>query len=64
MGGALMNIDVLKKIGFVKEADNIQYHKCPLCGKAINKADFKDTVSLREYNISGMCQACQDRIYG
>ena len=26
--------------------------------------DFKDDLSRKEYSISGMCQACQDSIFG
>jgi len=26
--------------------------------------DFKDDLSRKEYTISGMCQDCQDRIFG
>jgi len=26
--------------------------------------DFKDDLSRKEYSISGMCQTCQDNIFG
>jgi hypothetical protein len=26
--------------------------------------EFKDDLSRREYSISGLCQKCQDRIFG
>lgn len=32
------------------------------CGKPIGK--FDDAVSLKEYTISGLCQECQDSIFG
>ena len=32
------------------------------CGKAIGP--FKDEVSSKEYAISGLCQHCQDSIFG
>ena len=32
------------------------------CGKPISK--FKDELSAREYTISGLCQECQDKIWG
>jgi hypothetical protein len=35
---------------------------CPTCGEPI--AGFRDELSLREYKISGMCQACQDSVFG
>ena len=34
---------------------------CVTCGK---RADlFRDSLSVKEYNISGMCQICQDKIF-
>ena len=41
----------------------IDYHarnlgKCELCG--ITVTGFRDTISLEEWKISGMCQLCQD----
>lgn len=39
---------------------NLQADKCPLCGKDVNEADFRDQISRDEYNLSHMCQACQD----
>tara|TARA_R100000458_G_C8162611_1_gene166076 strand:- start:295 stop:534 length:240 start_codon:yes stop_codon:yes gene_type:complete len=35
------------------------------CVKCDGPADtFKDEVSKREYAISGMCQRCQDTVFG
>ena len=31
---------------------------CVTCGKPAT--EFRDTLSVKEYGISGMCQACQD----
>lgn len=38
---------------------------CPLpdCHKPIYSSEFRDEISLREYRISGLCQACQDKIF-
>ena len=35
---------------------------CPLCGGEIYT--FRDAMSEREYGISGMCQSCQDDVFG
>jgi len=35
---------------------------CPVCKNKIG--DFRNPTSRREYEISGMCQKCQDKIYG
>jgi len=32
------------------------------CGQ--NIGEFKDDLSLTEYRISGLCQKCQDEIFG
>lgn len=37
---------------------------CPLCGEEINVKDFRDELSKKEYEISGVCQKCQDAIWG
>ena len=35
---------------------------CVTCGSAADT--FNDEVSKREYAISGMCQSCQDSVFG
>jgi len=45
--------------------DRINAGKCPLCKAEINGVDnFKDGASIREYEISGLCQECQDKTFG
>lgn len=34
---------------------------CVCCGKPANS--FRDELSVKEYGISGMCQACQDSVF-
>lgn len=36
--------------------------KCMTCSDTIKS--FRDELSLREYKISGMCQECQDKVFG
>lgn len=36
---------------------------CWCCGQEVKPEDFHDELSLREYEISGMCQACQDKTW-
>ena len=35
---------------------------CVACGKPADS--FKDERSRKEFNISGLCQNCQDQIFG
>lgn len=47
---------------FPKAAEDIAAGNCPTCGKPVGK--FKDELSKKEFGISGMCQACQDSVFG
>jgi hydrogenase maturation factor len=53
--------DAIEKI-FPGTLEAIHSGKCPTCGKEIGK--FRDALSLKEYKISGTCQACQDSVFG
>ena len=46
---------------FPEMAQAIQEGKCPICKGEIT--EFKDELSVREYEISGMCQKCQDEFF-
>lgn len=35
--------------------------RCPICTKPVG--NFRDDLSRREYEISGMCQDCQDEVF-
>lgn len=37
---------------------------CPICSVPIKENEFRDMLSEREYKISGLCQSCQDKIFG
>lgn len=41
-----------------------QNGKCPFCGKEVKDDEFRNDISKREFIISGLCQNCQDEIYG
>lgn len=46
---------------------NVEENICPTCKKpigVITSETFKDRLSEKEYSISGMCQECQDGIFG
>jgi uncharacterized CHY-type Zn-finger protein len=36
--------------------------KCVACGGEAR--EFRDELSAKEYSLSGMCQACQDKMFG
>jgi len=59
-----MNRKLMEAAGFKKEMELVENRQCPLCQEKINVNDFKDDLSLKEFTISGMCQKCQDKIFG
>lgn len=40
----------------------IRSDKCVSCGK--DAIEFKNDLSRAEYRISGLCQKCQDEVFG
>jgi hypothetical protein len=60
-----MNRDLLRAVGCGKAVDAVDNGKCPSCGKPIQAfTEFVDDLSRREFGISGLCQECQDRVFG
>ncbi len=49
---------------FPNELESIRNNKCPFCKCGIDITKFKDTLSLKEFHISGLCQGCQDETFG
>jgi hypothetical protein len=43
-------------------SESVAGNICNLCGQPAEK--FTDRLSEKEYTISGMCQVCQDRVFG
>ena len=55
-------IDGFAKKAFGKSHTECKEEKvCTFCHKEI--AGFKDSLSRKEYGISGMCQDCQDKAF-
>jgi len=53
---------VSESAGFGKRKDSIRRDVCVFCKEpALN---FRDELSRKEYTISGMCQECQDKMFG
>ena len=53
-------LDAIEKM-FPGTRERIERSECPLCERPIDPyRDFKDPLSLKEYEVSGMCQHCID----
>lgn len=59
-----MNKDLMRHAGFKDEVDLVTQGKCPFCKKVIDSNSFRDKLSRKEFAISGLCQECQDEIFG
>lgn len=60
-----MNMKLIRALGFDKEADRVEGGKCPFCGKDIDvSTEFRNASSRKEFTISGLCQSCQDTVFG
>jgi len=60
-----MNEQIMKAMGFDKEVEAVKAGKCPFCLNYIDITHgFRDALSRKEYQISGICQTCQDEIFG
>jgi hypothetical protein len=53
----------LKILGFDKEVGKVEQGLCPFCDQPVSEKDFRDEISRREYELSGMCQNCQDQTF-
>jgi superfamily II helicase len=58
-----MNKKIMKEAGFEKEVELVQNKLCPICFEKVDIDDFKDTLSRKEYKISGICSDCQNKIF-
>ena len=59
-----MNKRILQQVGFGEEVKAVERGDCPLCKHKVDKDEFRDDLSCKEFEISGLCQACQDDIFG
>lgn len=59
-----MGKDILEQLGFNEVLDRISHGHCPICNNEICEGEFRDSFSIKEFEISGICQKCQDKISG
>ena len=58
-----MNSGLMRKL-FPEETKQLEEKRCPFCCKNMISAKFKDELSKKEFEISGLCQNCQDDMFG
>lgn len=62
LAGDTMNKEIMEKL-FPGAIKRIEKGQCSICSEKIKSDEFRDEVSLREFQISGMCQSCQDKTF-
>jgi hypothetical protein len=53
---------LLERVTGKSREDTIRAGKCMTCDG--DATEFRDKLSEQEYRISGMCQKCQDSVFG
>jgi RNase P subunit RPR2 len=53
---------IIKELTGIDTNQAIETKICPFCHKPA--VEFRDTVSKRENEITGLCQQCQDEMFG
>ena len=59
-----MNPLIMRQAGLGKSVEDVNSGKCPFCKELVTPDDFRDELSKKEYFISGLCQKCQDEMFG
>ena len=61
-----MNIQksFIKKLKPLRKITMIKDNRCPLCAERVDKSEFRNKVFMREFKSSGLCQECQDTVFG
>ena len=58
-----INRQIMTQLGFKKELELFDNGYCPFCKERIIVSDFNDSESIKEFNISGLCQKCQNEFF-
>ena len=56
--------EAIHAITGINRREAITSKTCPTCGQGVTLDSFKDELSLKEFHISGLCQSCQDSVFG
>lgn len=59
-----MNEEIMKALGFGDAVELVKKGICPDCKKKVDLNSFRDRKSVKEFHISGLCSACQKKIFG
>ena len=57
-----MNKDIIEKL-FPDAIRRIEAGRCPICAEVIKPEEFRTELDVKEHKISGMCMACQQKVF-
>lgn len=57
-----MNFEIMRAIDGGEAERAINMGLCPTCRQPVR--GFRNAISMKEFGISGMCQQCQDSVFG
>ena len=55
---------IQRALGFGQEVAIVEECRCPLCAERVDKGEFRNEVFIKEFERSGLCQECQDMVFG
>ena len=56
--------EMFKEVFGIDRVKSIETGSCASCGGDVLKTSFRDPLSFKEYTLSGLCQPCQDEVFG
>jgi hypothetical protein len=42
----------------------VKDYRCPLCAEKVDEEEFRNEAFVREFESTGLCQGCQDVVFG
>ena len=57
-----MNRDIMIQAGLSQAVERVEAGVCATCAGEVGP--FRDDLSCKEYRIGGMCQTCQNKVFG
>ena len=54
----------LRALGIRRENAMVKNCRCPLCAERVDEEEFRNEVFLKEFKSTGLCQGCQETVFG
>ena len=54
----------LRALGFGQEVAIVENCRCSFCADRVDEDEFRNEVFMKEFESVGLCQGCQDTVFG